>query len=169
MAVETDDFKITEADIGALAIGEAKTIETPSGQVVDILRTADGAEIYIDGELVDPGFGLEDRDRDVHIIRNHVQVDCNDEGVECEKHIVIQSGSDGEVSAWTVDGDDAEFHQKKIEISCSDEGGATDCDAHVIRIGDGDVINIEKIHESHADGEARTYIVIAARDENPDD
>jgi hypothetical protein len=169
VAVETEGFKITETDIGTLAIGEARTIETPSGQIVDILRTADGAEIYIDGELIDPGFGFEDGDRDVRIFRNHVQVDCDDESVECEKHIVIQSGSDGEVSAWTMDSDDGEFHEKTIEISCSDEDGATDCDAHVIRVGDGDVINIEKIHESHAGGEARTLIVIEAKEESPDD
>ncbi len=36
-----------------------KTIETDSGKIIDILRTADGAEIYVDGELLEMNFDDE--------------------------------------------------------------------------------------------------------------
>ena len=49
IAIETDDFKLTETDISMLAIGEAKTIETDNGRFIDIIRTSEGAEIYLDG------------------------------------------------------------------------------------------------------------------------
>jgi hypothetical protein len=49
IALEADDFKLAETDISTLAIGEAQTIETDSGRIIDILRTSDGAEIYVDG------------------------------------------------------------------------------------------------------------------------
>ena len=52
IALKTDKFELTETDISTLAIGEARTIETDSGSVIDILRTADGADIYVDGELL---------------------------------------------------------------------------------------------------------------------
>ena len=56
IALQTDDFELAETDISSLAIGEAKTIETDSGKVIDILRTNDGAEIYVDGELLEMNF-----------------------------------------------------------------------------------------------------------------
>ena len=31
-------------------LGESQTIETNNGKVIDLLRTADGVEIYVDGE-----------------------------------------------------------------------------------------------------------------------
>ena len=42
IALKTNDFELTETDISALAIGQSQTIETDSGQVIDILRTTDG-------------------------------------------------------------------------------------------------------------------------------
>ena len=71
IALKTHEFELTETDISTLAIGEAQTIETESGKVIDILRTADGAEIYIDGELLDMdlhGEGLQEE----HMIQTHV-------------------------------------------------------------------------------------------------
>ncbi len=56
VALKTSDFELTETDISSLAVGEAQTIETESGRVIDILRTADGAEIYVDGELLEMNF-----------------------------------------------------------------------------------------------------------------
>jgi hypothetical protein len=59
IALETDDFELTETDISTLAIGEAQTIETDSSKIIDILRTSAGAEIYVDGELLDMNFNDE--------------------------------------------------------------------------------------------------------------
>ncbi len=53
IALNTDDFNLHETDISELTIGESQTIGTDSGKVIDLLRTADGVEVYIDGELLD--------------------------------------------------------------------------------------------------------------------
>lgn len=41
VSIETDSFKLTDTDIGSLAIGESKTIETESGQVIVTKSTID--------------------------------------------------------------------------------------------------------------------------------
>ncbi|MFT5351471.1 MAG: hypothetical protein ACI9MF_002294, partial [Gammaproteobacteria bacterium] len=51
--LKTNDFEIAETDISDLAIGESETIVTESGKTIDLLRTAEGIEIYMDGELMD--------------------------------------------------------------------------------------------------------------------
>ncbi len=51
--LKTDDFEIAETDISELQVGEAETIVTDSGKTIDLLRTADGLEIYVDGEMLD--------------------------------------------------------------------------------------------------------------------
>lgn len=59
IALKTDDFELVETDMSDLAVGDAETIYTDSGQTVDLLRTEDGVEVYIDGELVDMDFDIE--------------------------------------------------------------------------------------------------------------
>jgi len=59
IALKTDDFEMAQMEVSDLAIGESQTIETDSGKVIDILRTADGVELYIDGELLEMDFGSE--------------------------------------------------------------------------------------------------------------
>ncbi len=59
IALETDNFELAETDISTLTIGEAQTIETESGKIIDILRTSDGAEIYVDGKLLEINFNDE--------------------------------------------------------------------------------------------------------------
>ena len=66
IALKTDDFNLMETDVSDLAIGEAQTIETDSGKVIDILRTADGVELYIDGELLEMDFAGEGLHEDLH-------------------------------------------------------------------------------------------------------
>ncbi len=51
--LKTNDFEIAETDISDLAIGESETIVTENGRTIDLLRTAEGVEIYVDGELMD--------------------------------------------------------------------------------------------------------------------
>lgn len=72
IALETEEFKLAETDISTLAIGEAQTIETDSGKIIDILRTSDGAEIYVDGELLEMDFSDEGMHEE-HVINKHVE------------------------------------------------------------------------------------------------
>ncbi len=98
IALATDDFELAETDISTLAIGEAKTIETDSGKIIDILRTTDGAEIYIDGELLE--MNLDDEDRhEVKRVSKQVEITCDDEG-ECHKNVTILSGDENESLHW---------------------------------------------------------------------
>jgi len=94
IALQTDHFELAETDISDMVVGEAKTIETESGKVIDILRTADGAEIYIDGELLEMDFegnGLHEE----HINGKHIEIIC-DEDEDCDKHVVIHADGDGD-------------------------------------------------------------------------
>lgn len=89
IALKTDHFELAETDITDLAVGEAQTIETDSGKIIDILRTADGAEVYIDGELLEIDFDDEGRHEN-HIISKHIEIMCDDEK-ECDEHVVIHA------------------------------------------------------------------------------
>ena len=92
IALKTDDFELTETDISALAIGEGQTIETESGKVIDILRTADGVEIYVDGEMLEMDFD-HDGLHEEHMVRKHAEVICDsDEG--CDEMIWISADED---------------------------------------------------------------------------
>ena len=92
IALKTDDFELTETDISTLAIGEGQTIETESGKVIDILRTPDGVEIYVDGEMLEMDFD-HDGLHSEHMVKKHVEVICDsDEG--CEEMIWISADED---------------------------------------------------------------------------
>jgi hypothetical protein len=78
VALKTDDFELHETDISDLAVGEAETVFTESGKTIDLLRTAEGVEIYVDGELLDTGpgglegvHGEEDFDIDLDMEAHH--------------------------------------------------------------------------------------------------
>jgi hypothetical protein len=92
IALKTDTFELAETDISALAVGESQTIETDSGRIIDILRTADGAEIYVDGELLEMNFDQESL-HEHHMIRKQVEVICDGDD-ECDKVILISDGED---------------------------------------------------------------------------
>ena len=96
IALETDDFELAETDISTLAIGEAQTIETDSGKIIDILRTNDGAEIYVDGELLEMNFKHESLHEE-HIMNKHVEIVCEN-GEECDEDIfIINHGEDEDI------------------------------------------------------------------------
>jgi len=108
IALKTDQFELTETDISDLAVGEAQTITTDSGKVLDILRTVDGVEIYVDGELLDMNID-EDGVHEDHVVRKHVEVIC-DSAEECDKNIVIHAGDDD--SGWvSEDGEDIDLEE----------------------------------------------------------
>ena len=158
IALKTDHFELAETDISALAIGEAKTIETESGKVIDILRTTDGAEIYIDGELLEMNFYDEDP-HDEHVIRKHVEVIC-EEGDDCNKHQVIHAEGDTDISEWMIEEGENIIIHKEIELSCTDDEDGTSCSDNMVWISDGEEIDMEELHKSHADGEGHKVIVI---------
>ena len=101
IALKTDDFEMTETDISSLAVGESQTIETDSGQVIDLLRTADGVEIYVDGELLEMDFdseGLhEEGSHGDHMIMKHVEIICDDDE-ECDKNVFVFTGDDTDMA-----------------------------------------------------------------------
>jgi len=104
IALETDDFELAETDISTLAIGEAQTIETDSGKIIDILRTNDGVEIYVDGELFEMNFNDEDLHEE-HMMTRHVEIVC-DNGEECDENIMITNHDEHEASELaTADGE----------------------------------------------------------------
>lgn len=103
VALKTDDFNLSETDISTLAIGEAQTIETDSGRIIDILRTSEGAEIYVDGELIEMNFSHDDHtvpgwateDGGHVVIHKEVEVACHDEqDGHCKNKLVLISGDE---------------------------------------------------------------------------
>ena len=100
IALETDDFAIEETDLSHLAVGDAETIVTESGRTVDLLRTEDGIEVYVDGELIEDGEwdveqladGAHEVHGTVHIVKD-IDVEVLDEvdGMhgDVEREIVI--------------------------------------------------------------------------------
>lgn len=110
IALKTNDFELAETDISTLAIGEAQTIETESGRIIDILRTADGAEIYVDGELLEMDLDHEGLHEE-HIMEKHVEIVC-DSNEECDEDIIILAGDGNEASEWvTADGEDIDIEK----------------------------------------------------------
>ena len=99
--LETDDFELAETDISQLEIGESETIVTESGKIVDLLRTSDGVEIYIDGELLDlPHMeGMQAHESGHSVIHKELIVECEAEDdaeeSECGNHEVWISEADG--------------------------------------------------------------------------
>ena len=124
VAINGDDFELAETDVSHLGVGDAETIVTESGKTIDILRTEDGVEIYVDGELIDAGLS-ENLDvlHEKHAIR-HVEVICESEG-ECEELAWLSEDGNVDIDADIEimhDGDykvimahPGEFHEE-IEI-----------------------------------------------------
>ena len=153
IALKADDFELAETDISELALGEAQTIETESGTVIDILRTADGADIYVDGELLEMNFD------DAGLHEEHVEIVCDDDE-ECSKHVIVLGDDDSHNSEWvTADGENVFIH-KEIEISCTDDENGTTCSDRMIWISDDEDVDLEELHESHQSGEGHKVIVI---------
>lgn len=158
IALKTDRFELTETDISDLAIGEGQTIETESGKVIDILRTADGAEIYVDGELLEMNFD-NDSLHEGHMVKKHVEVICED-GEECDHNVFVFSTGERDAASWSSnDGENIIIH-KEIELSCTSDEEGTSCDDNMIFISEGGDIDFEELHELHTDGEAHKVIVI---------
>jgi hypothetical protein len=118
--LKTDDFELAETDISELGIGESETIVTESGKIIDLLRTPDGVEIYVDGELMDvPGMGSHD---------GH-----HGDSVNVHKSIMIEC---------EVEGDE------EIETSCAEDMHVLSGDGHKIWFSENENIDLGTLHEA---------------------
>ena len=110
--LKTNEFEIAATDISNLQVGDAETIVTDSGKIIDLLRTADGVEIYVDGEMLEipelRGAGL---DGGMHtIIHKHKHLECvvdeDDESEwECADELAFFSDEDSDFEFLHSDGD----------------------------------------------------------------
>ena len=155
----TDDFELEATDLSHLAVGDAETIVTESGKTIDLLRTEDGVEVYVDGELLDMEGAHE-----AHHVTHKIKIVCNDDESECEELKWISEDGEFDITKH-IDGD-----HKYIVIH--DENGDIDVEAladgpheahgtvHVIR-KHGEDVDIE-LHEEH---ESEIIIIKKSGDE----
>lgn len=144
VAMNTDDFELDEIDISDLAVGDAETIVTESGKTIDLLRTEDGVEIYVDGEMMDiPHMGAHGGHK---VVNATVEVICDDEDEECEK--VVWMSEDGEIDEEALH----EFlgvHGADVDIDIV-HGGHHDGAHKVIVIeSESEIADVEGLHEAH--------------------
>lgn len=166
--LETDSFKFGPTDVSSLAIGEVKTIETESGAVIDILRTMDELEIYVDGELLSPGFD-HDPNLTLHTIKNHVTIICDeDDDHDCENHFLIHTQGDENMTTRINRDSHEVIDIEEIEVICIDEGEETSCASHVVQVGGDGVMNIPSSHQEHIDAEGHKVISIRVEADSND-
>lgn len=157
IALETDDFAIEETDLGHLAVGEAETIVTESGKTVDLLRTVDGIEVYVDGELIEAG-GMHDEKHVVHTIR----VVCDDEEEDCSEDVTwmesledveIESLREGGQKFIVIHSEDGELDVEQLPEGAHEVHGTV----HIVKEIDVEVL--DEAHEMHGDGEHEVIII----------
>lgn len=159
VALKTSDFELAETDISNLAVGEAQTIETDSGTVIDILRTADGTEIYVDGELLETNFD-DEGSHGQHKVKKHVEIICHDEE-DCDNNVFVIDRDAHKHSENIV------IH-KEIELSCDDNEEGARCTDKMVWVSDGEDVDIEELHEMHEGSETHKIIVIKKQVEEQD-
>ncbi len=158
IALKTDNFETTEADISSLAIGESQTIETESGKLIDILRTNEGVEIYVDGELLDMTFNKEGL-HEQHLFKKHIELACDAEE-QCSKKVVVFAGNGGDAGDWEdVYGQYSLIH-RSMSFSCTDDEELTDCSDNLIWVSEGEEFHFEDLHKLHAHDTAHKVIMI---------
>jgi hypothetical protein len=152
--LKTSDFELTQTDISALAVGESRTIETESGRVVDIIRTVDGAEIYIDGELLEMHLDHEGL-HEVHKIEKHVEIICEDDE-NCEKNVFVIAAHDSGDPDWVTEAGDTVIIHENIELSCTDDEEGSSCSDDAIWITE----DGQELHQLHEGEKGHKIIVI---------
>lgn len=98
VALKTEHFEIDETDISHLAVGESETIVTEYGRTVDLLRTEDGVEVYLDGVLLD--IPVHDEH---HVIHQEIEIVC-DTDEECEELAWVTDDGEIDLEALEADG-----------------------------------------------------------------
>lgn len=87
VAIDTGSGAMSKLDISDLQVGEALETVSADGTAIDVLRTADGFELYLDGELQD-AFGealhaIDGEDAELY----EIECEVNGPDEECA-HIV---------------------------------------------------------------------------------
>jgi hypothetical protein len=151
IALSTDDFEMEETDLSHLSVGDAETIITESGKTIDLLRTEDGIEIYVDGEMLDISAHQENT-----FVHKKIEIICDDDEEECEELVWISE--DGDVDLESLhDGDhkvimihsDEEHGEMDVDVEVLHDGHAT---AHkVIKIKHGEPGDLHELHEAHGE------------------
>ncbi|NND45497.1 MAG: hypothetical protein HKN58_09250 [Xanthomonadales bacterium] len=131
IALKTHDFELAETEVGDLQLGEARTVVTDSGKTVDIIRTAEGFDIFVDGEQLD----MPHRADGAHEMHHEeVKVECiseSEEDVVCDELHKEMHGADSgghkviRIHREHADGDDVDIevedvHKEVIVIRESD-------------------------------------------------
>ncbi len=158
IALKTHHFEIGETDIGSLAVGESQTIETDSGKLIDILRTNDGVEIYVDGELLDMDFkaqGLHQK----HFFKKHINFTCEGED-NCDENVFMIAERFGEAAAWEDAHGQHGIKHKSMSFSCTSDEEQTDCSDKLVWIAEGEERDLGELHRLHAADGAHKVIVI---------
>jgi hypothetical protein len=162
IALQSSDFELAETDISSLAVGESKTIETESGKIIDIIKTADGAEIYVDGEMIDMN-----HPQDGHTVEKHVEVICDD-GENCDRDVIVIAGHATELSEWVVDGGDNVIIHKEIIHACDEGGETSNCADEALWIDGQGEVDVDEFHQMHEGEEGHKVIVIKKHLESED-
>ena len=142
VALTTPHFEIAETDISHLAVGESETIVTDSGRTVDLLRTEDGVEVFLDGVKLDIPMEGEER-----VIREEIEIHCGSDE-DCESLTWISE--DGEIDLEALEAEGAHrtiVIRRETEIS----GGEADIDVEVESEGEGHEEKVIIIRKKSAD------------------
>ncbi|MBT8061060.1 MAG: hypothetical protein KJO85_00150 [Gammaproteobacteria bacterium] len=110
IAIKTNDFELAETDVSHLAVGEAETVVTEGGKTIDILRSAEGMEIYVDGELLEMSFG-EGEEAAAHRHHERKVIRCDSDQGECD-HVEIEEfiEADGDIRLIRAHDADHDIH-----------------------------------------------------------
>jgi len=92
--------------------GSEAPLYTQNGKTIGLLRTAEGIEVYVDGELLETGLeGEEGNHESHHIVHKHIEIEC-DHDEECEETVWITE--DENIDMESLHGED--HHEKVIII-----------------------------------------------------
>lgn len=118
--VMTDGDELIDADVSDLELGESRSFVTDSGKTVDILRTADGVDLFIDGELQELDFAFEGLHGEFKVLSQDIEFDCtSSEESECA-HEFVYVTSDGDYEFEHGGEHEVTVIKKAITIDCED-------------------------------------------------
>lgn len=159
VALNSDDFVLEETDLSHLGVGDAETIVTESGKTIDLLRTEDGIEIYVDGEMIDLG----DHHGEHHVVRK-IEIICGEDDEECGElpeisevlDIDIREFHDGDQKVIVVHGEDEEWDIEALSEGAHENHGTV----HIVR--EFDELDADELHKEHE----REVIIIRKKSED---
>lgn len=132
--------ELIEADVSDMAVGESRTWVTESGRTIDLLRSAEGMEVYIDGELVDTGY--DGAHGGGVVLHEDIDVACfSDSEGDCEKHAIFV---DAQGDADELHGYEVRVLTQTVELVCDDED--TECE-RTVWIGEDGGVHEEALHQ----------------------